>query len=354
MQNKKDILKTYDSQLESYKETASTLENHISELLSSKGVKCHLIEKRVKERKSLEDKLDRKSYDSLNEIPDIIGIRIIVYYQNDMEKIKSVLESQFSIDKDQSESKITFKKDNEFGYLSDHYVFPYEGVNVEIQVRTVLQHAWASISHEIQYKTQTDIPSVLTRKLNRLAGLFELVDEQFLLLKEESEKYIKELEEIDSASEIESEKFKEINYDTLRFFIFKQDRILGQFVSELNDSNRRLKIKVSTLNMGQFSYKEEQQLNINIPIITSLLKRLNLNSINDVLGLMHKKKQEIFEKITNISNECLTENVELSLPQVLILMLSLLLEKQEYKEFIEETDYKREELWNKCIPAFLP
>ena len=139
----------------------------------------------------------------------------------------------------------------------------------------------------------------------------------------------------------------------MRFFIFKQDRIVGQFVSELNDLNRRLKIKLSTPEMGQIPYKEVQQLNINIPIINSLLKRLNLTSTKEISSLMHGKKEEIFGKITNISNDCLIETVDLSLPQALILMLSLLLEKQEYEEFIKETNYKSNDLWSKCIPAFL-
>jgi hypothetical protein len=56
----------------------------------------------------------------------------------------------------------------------------------EIQIRTVLQHAWASISHALQYKSKADIPDQFVRQLTRIAGLLELSDEQFSNLREKT------------------------------------------------------------------------------------------------------------------------------------------------------------------------
>lgn len=86
--------------------------------------------------------------------------------------------------------------ENEFGYRSVHYVVSLSeqrtnlpewrnlaNLKFEIQIRTVLQHAWASISHTLQYKHENDVPTTLKRQLFRLAGLFEIADEEFVNIK---------------------------------------------------------------------------------------------------------------------------------------------------------------------------
>jgi hypothetical protein len=59
-------------------------------------------------------------------------------------------------------------------------------LKAEIQIRTVLQHAWAAISHKLQYKREDDVPAPLRRKLFRLSALFELADDEFISLREAS------------------------------------------------------------------------------------------------------------------------------------------------------------------------
>jgi hypothetical protein len=54
-----------------------------------------------------------------------------------------------------------------------------------VQVRTVLQHAWASISHALQYKQEDDIPRALRRRLARISALLEVADEEFAELNRE-------------------------------------------------------------------------------------------------------------------------------------------------------------------------
>jgi GTP pyrophosphokinase len=55
---------------------------------------------------------------------------------------------------------------------------PFDGLKAEIQVRTIGQHAWAAISHALQYKREQDAPVNVQRRLARLAGLLELVDDE--------------------------------------------------------------------------------------------------------------------------------------------------------------------------------
>lgn len=59
----------------------------------------------------------------------------------------------------------------------------------EIQVRTVLQDAWAIIDHHLIYKQESDVPKILRRKLNSLAGLIETADDQFDQVRKERQEY---------------------------------------------------------------------------------------------------------------------------------------------------------------------
>lgn len=50
-----------------------------------------------------------------------------------------------------------------------------------------MQHSWAAVSHALQYKHESDVPKQLRRKLYRLSGLFELADEEFISVRNETE-----------------------------------------------------------------------------------------------------------------------------------------------------------------------
>ena len=55
----------------------------------------------------------------------------------------------------------------------------YQGAVVEIQVRTILQHAWAELEHDIQYTSSTAIPKEIRRRFMALAGVLEVADREF-------------------------------------------------------------------------------------------------------------------------------------------------------------------------------
>jgi len=157
----------------------------------------HLAESRTKDVQSFRDKASRptKAYDNpLDEITDLSGIRIIAYYQDEADQIGSLIEEEFAVD---ARNSVIHRPDGaEFGYLSRHYVVQlsskratlsewsgFAGLKAEIQVRTVLQHAWAAVSHKLQYKREDDVPVPLRRKLFRLSALFELADDEFISLR---------------------------------------------------------------------------------------------------------------------------------------------------------------------------
>ena len=208
----------------------------IKSLLNSSEVRYHILEKRTKTLESLNDKINRKEVkDIQNDLTDITGIRIILYYQDDVDKIIDVIKSNFDVDNKNSINKAELYNSNEFGYLSTHYVVSLDNkrkelpewktfneLKAEIQIRTVLQHSWASISHELTYKKSYEIPKELQRKLFRLAGLFELADEQFLKIRDEHTILKKSIEKISKTSEIEDE---EINLLTLKYIFEKKNTV---------------------------------------------------------------------------------------------------------------------------------
>lgn len=201
-----------------YVQFARKLQELISEFLQLHGIDYHAMECRAKSQESFFEKIQRpgKRYkDPLKELPDLAGLRIIAYYPDDIVRIREILREEFSIDPLQSADKAAELAADQFGYLSVHEVVTltskrramtewarYEALHAEIQIRTVLQHAWASISHKLQYKHEADIPRPLRRKLLRLSGLLELADEQFSELRRER-------------SELASQVFESINEKNL-------------------------------------------------------------------------------------------------------------------------------------------
>ena len=141
------------------------------------------IDSRVKSYESLEGKLRLKGskYHSLADITDIMGVRVITYYVDDVDRVASLVERLFTVDWENSVDKRKLLEIDSFGYLSLHYIcstpsFPYR---FEVQMRTLLPHAWANMDHDTGYKSGVEIPSRYLRSMSRMAGLLELVDEEF-------------------------------------------------------------------------------------------------------------------------------------------------------------------------------
>ena len=151
--------------------------------MSEAGIRVAGVESRVKTEASLAGKLELKGakYKSLADITDILGLRIITFYLDDVDKVASAIERLFEVDWDDSVDKRKLHDVDSFGYLSLHYVcnIPDMSYRMEIQMRTLLQHAWANMYHDTGYKSGVEIPKAYIRNLNRLAGMLELADEQF-------------------------------------------------------------------------------------------------------------------------------------------------------------------------------
>lgn len=192
-----------------YLRFTSKLEMLIRDLLAAERIDFHLLESRTKDVTSFRDKVARtsKAYrDPLSEVTDLCGLRVIAYYQDQVDAIGRLIAAEFLVD--DKNSLVHSASGAEFGYKSSHFVVrlkqdrsglrEWHGLSAftaEIQVRTVLQHAWAAISHKLQYKREEDVPHLLKRKLFRLSALFEIADDEFVSLRDASSIVKKEIVE---------------------------------------------------------------------------------------------------------------------------------------------------------------
>lgn len=166
---------------------------------------------------------------------DISGIRIILYYTDQIEIIDKIIRKNFYVDEANTIDKKTVLDTDQFGYLSYHYVIKindfrsqlpewdnFKNFTAEIQVRTVMQHAWAAISHQLEYKKGYEIPSPLRRKLFRLAGLVELADEEFQVVRDQHNAVAKAIMDKKSIGNLNI--YEELNLNTvINFFAENKD-----------------------------------------------------------------------------------------------------------------------------------
>lgn len=167
-------------------------------LADDQGLKLHSITLRVKRRDSVATKLMRpdRTYGSLWELTDLIGLRVITYFEDGVDRVARLLEAHLPVDFHHSVDKRTSSAHDRFGYRSLHYIcrLPPEAhaqheVRYEIQIRTLLEHAWAEIEHDLGYKSRESVPAAARRRLNRLAGMLELADQEFVAIRRELADY---------------------------------------------------------------------------------------------------------------------------------------------------------------------
>ena len=187
------ILQEYRGKLPVFEEIAARASKEIKDMLASAGIIVAAVESRVKTESSLAGKLELKGskYSSLSDITDIVGLRVITFYIDDVDKVASLIERIFEIDWENSVDKRKLHEIDSFGYLSLHYICSYKDSDIrfEVQLRTVLQHAWANMNHDTGYKSGVEVPREYLRNLGRLAGMLELADEQFSRIRSELTDY---------------------------------------------------------------------------------------------------------------------------------------------------------------------
>lgn len=196
-----------DKALPLHSRLSDAVVNILQNLLSTNDIDYLSVSGRTKDRQSILDKIERKNYKKPKEqLTDLSGIRVIVNFESDIKKVSELIDKAFKVDTTNSLNQDEKLSVNQTGYRSVHFVCDlgskrsalpeFENLSdlkFEIQVRTVLQHAWAELAHDSNYKFNGKLPPQLERKLFLYAGMLEIADGGFDELSKSIDEYISQV-----------------------------------------------------------------------------------------------------------------------------------------------------------------
>ncbi|TIC86397.1 DUF429 domain-containing protein [Nocardioides sp. GY 10127] len=175
----------------------------VTEVLDEAGINYLTVTGRTKSVTSFAEKATRRGADGallypdpLHDILDQVGVRVITYVLSDVAAVADLLGAQADVLDDRDMGRAT-ASEGRFGYASRHLLLE-AGADLasrrpelaerqaQVQLRTVLQHAWAEFEHEARYKGNVPPEHAhdLDRRFTLAAGLLELADQEFSAIRE--------------------------------------------------------------------------------------------------------------------------------------------------------------------------
>lgn len=281
----------YMKKRSTYETLASNVASIIHGVLDQKEITYHTITSRAKDIERYREKA-LKYENPRSQIMDMAGIRIITYIDSDAKKVEDVVKSLFEIKPEFSVDKARELETNKVGYRSIHCIGTlgesrlallenaiYKDMLFEIQIRTILQHAWAEFEHDRNYKFKGILPDEIKRRLFIVAGNLELLDWTFESISKDIDQYITDVEKKYASGDLTSE----ITSVSLRIYLLRRFKKL--FESGLKpDFDAEGDIKAVS-ELSAMGIKTLKQLDTKIPndfVDTTI--RSNLDT--SVLGLL--------------------------------------------------------------------
>lgn len=280
------IVQEYNNKKSDYEKLGKIVEDILHSVAEENGVRVMAIEGRVKTEHSLKVKLERKGekYRSLSDLTDIYGARVICFFSDDVDKIAVAVSKKFRVDEKNSVDKRAVLSPDAFGYLSLHFVFSLpknsgygeelENIRFEVQIRSLLQHAWAEMQHDMGYKSAFGTPKNVVREFSRVAGLLEIADKMFCEIRDGVKQNEREaIERIGNGTAGEME----TDLTTLALYM-KHNAVMREFTKELAAG---CGVK-TVIESSSDSYLAQ-------------LKYLGLNTLGDIDALIDKNAEKAKE-----------------------------------------------------------
>ena len=282
-----ELLEQYNHLLPVYTQMEKVIPERLKGIFDDAGIIVAALEHRVKTEKSLAGKLKLKGgkYKDIFDITDLVGIRVITFYIDDVDKVASIVERLFDVDWENSIDKRKAHEIDSFGYLSLQYIcripesvysdpeYPeLNRIRFEVQMRTVLQHAWANMNHDTGYKSGVEIPKVYLRNLSRLAGMLELVDDEFSRIRRELSDYRRNVQKLVASGNLE-----EVQLDGDSFKSYLQ---IGPF--------DRLSERIASINQAEI---QPMDLSNFLP----LFKAMGFKTLGDIARLVKDYSEAAYQ-----------------------------------------------------------
>ena len=223
-----------------YEDLAAVIRRIIEESLKRRRINVQSVQSRAKDPASFGRKAAQPSDDDptkpkyprpLVQITDLAGVRVITYFPSTLDEIDSLMAEEFRV-VERSDKGAELIEEDRFGYKSIHYLVrlvthratlpeyaPYADSLIEVQVRTIMQHAWAEIEHDIQYKSAEVIPVEIHRRFMALAGLLEIADREFQAIQDADKRLTQEARSRVAGGQLDT---VEITPDALKAFLDKR------------------------------------------------------------------------------------------------------------------------------------
>ena len=281
------ILEEYREEYHVFEKMEEVIRRELTRSITDNGLYVNAIETRIKTEKSLAGKLELKGskYSTLSSLTDIVGARIITFYTDDVDKISALVDRIFSIDWANSVDKRKQHELDSFGYNSLHYIcripeslycdpaFPeINEFRFEVQMRTALQHVWATMYHDTGYKSGVEVPHEYLRNLNRLAGMLELADEQFSTIRTNINDYRRQVQNL-----VASGKFDDVPLDGDSFYSFLK---LNPFL--------KLAKRIAAINQAEIHESSS------LPYL-KVLKEFDFKTLGDVVRMIDEDSDDAYQ-----------------------------------------------------------
>lgn len=325
------ILEDYRKQRDDFVKLGDIVHTKLQEICEKAQIQPLGIEHRVKSEKSLAGKLERSAgwYSSFDELTDILGARVILFFSDEIDKVGKLVEESFSIDWENSSDKRALIQADSFGYLSLHYIcflsaesgYPAElcGKKFEIQIRTVLQHAWAAINHDLGYKSEFGVPRSVTREFSRIAGLLEIADNEFVRTRDHMRAYTESIRQkiIENCADdvhIDSISLNEYVKRNTRMqeLLQKIASLAGSEIREIDAESYIVQLRFLGMEtLGDLQAMMERNRSLALALAEKSLSGAELDILSSTVGLRFLCRAELLN--SGYSKEKMTQFLKLSL-----------------------------------------
>ena len=310
-EKERKFLKYYQENFNLHSSALKVFENLVEALVIN-GIEIDSTSSRIKDYDGCIDKFKEKylkkfeennqDYEIKDSITDLLGIRVVCLYISDFDYIKSHIEANFfEIDITDKTAQIE-STENEFGYKRLHLDLKlndsrcslpeyekFKDLRFELQIRTIIQDAWSVLDHKIKYKKA--IPNSLKRGINRLSALFEIADEEFLRIRNETKQEVEKVEhQIEPDKDPEPEPLNVFTFLSIAKAFFPQysfeDSKAGGFVEEILKYTENYK----TINL----YKA---IVSNIAIVETYSDQQYMNPYTFMRHILYNSDKNVFQNI---------------------------------------------------------